>query len=231
MNHKKKYISLNEPGNASLNYGDAVFGSNNSLIWQVYLGYRPGQKYMERPNRKINLGTRWPFFGFTYEKGIGGFGSLDADYDLLKLSVSDEHSLGMVGRLKWKVEGAWFANNDFVPFMNWQHFNTSEVHMAKGGLANFKALPYYASSTDQYAVQAHIEQHFHGFFFNKIPLIKKLKWQMVGGVHYLYEPTYGHYWEVTAGIENIFKLIRVDAVFPFRESTFQQFAFRFQLGF
>jgi hypothetical protein len=80
-------------------------------------------------------------------------------------------------------------------------------------------------------LQAHVEQHFKGFIFNKIPLIKKLKWQAVGGFHYLYEPTFGHYWEATVGIENIFKLIRVDFVVPFRESGVQDFTFRFQLGF
>jgi hypothetical protein len=32
------------------------------------------------------------------------------------------------------------------------------------------------------------------------------------------------------GIENIFRIIRVDFVFPFREAQYQQFAFRFQLG-
>ncbi|MBL4585811.1 MAG: hypothetical protein JKX84_01940, partial [Flavobacteriales bacterium] len=146
------------------------------------------------------------------------------------LSISDDHSFGMVGRFEWRAEAGIFANNNFVPFMNWQHFNTSEVHVMNSGLNNFKALPYYAASTDRYFVQAHVEQHFHGFILNKIPLIKKLKWQMVGGVHYLYQPDYGNYWEVTAGIENIFKIIRFDVVFPFREADFQQVAFRFQLG-
>jgi len=231
VDYKEKYFSLNEPGNESIGYNDPVFGDNNALVLMVGFNYRPGLKYMERPNGKIDLGTKWPEFGFNYEKGIGGFGKLDANYDLLKFRVSDDYSFGMVGRFEWEASAGWFPNHAFVPFMNWKHFNTSQVHVTSSGLNRFLALPYYAASTNNYYVQIHAEHHFNGFILNKIPLIKKLKWQVVAGVHYLHEPTYGNYWEVTAGIENIFKIIRVDFVAPFRENDVQQFAFRFQLGF
>ncbi|HAP68356.1 MAG TPA: hypothetical protein DCR04_01290 [Flavobacteriales bacterium] len=229
--YKEKYFSLNEPGNESNRFNDAVYGNNNALVLTVGFTYRPGMKYMERPNGKINLGTKWPEFAFNYEKGLGGFGKLDANYDLLKLRISDDHSFGMVGRFEWEASAGWFPNNKFVPFMNWTHFNTSRVHITSSGVGRFMALPYYSASTNQYYVQVHAEQHFNGFILNKIPLLKKLKWQVVGGVHYLYEPTFGNYWEVTAGVENIFQIIRVDFVAPFRERDVQQFAFRFQLGF
>ena len=229
--YDKKYFSLNEPGNESNRFEDAVFGDNKALILNVGFSYQPGQKYMQRPDRKVNLGSKWPLIRFNYEKGIGGFGMLDADYDKLSLRVSDSHSFGMVGRFEWDVSANWFPNNNFVPFMDWEHFNTSRVHVMPGGLNRFMALSYYGASTNNYGVQLHAEQHFNGFILNKIPLIKKLKWQVVGGVHYLYEPTFGNYYEVTVGIENIFQIIRVDFVAPFREQDVQQFTFRFQLGF
>lgn len=231
VNYKQKYFSLNEPGNEALGYNAPEFGSNMALIWKLNFTYRPGLKYMERPNGKINLGTKWPTFNFAYTKGIGGFGQLDANFDQLELQVSDDHSFGMVGRFEWSTSAGWFPNNSFVPFMDFKHFNTSRVHVMSTSSNSFMALPYYAASSNQYYAQAHVEHHFNGFILNKIPLIKKLKWQVVGGIHYLYEPTYGNYWEVTAGIENIFKIIRVDFVAPFRENDVQDFTFRFQLGF
>ncbi|MFT4595101.1 MAG: hypothetical protein ACI9UR_000733 [Bacteroidia bacterium] len=231
VDFENKYFSLNQPGNADLNFNAPEFASNMALKWRLGFSYRPGQKYMERPDRKVNLGSKWPIFAFSYTKGIGGFGSLDANYDFLKLRISDSHSLGMVGRLEWQVGAGGFASSKNVPFMDWAHFSTSKVHVAPSGLGRFMALPYYAASTNSYYIEAHAEQHFNGFIFNKIPLIKKLKMQMVGGVHYLYTPSYGHYWEATVGIENIFKLIRVDFVAPFRDSGVQTFTFRFQLGF
>ncbi len=231
VDYKTKYLSLNEPGNVALPYNDPAFGPSIGLVWNLALSYQPGQKYMERPNGKINLGSKWPLLRFMYEKGIGGFGILTTDYDHLQLRISDSHSFGMVGRFEWETSAGWFPNSNNVPFIDRYHFSTSQVHIAPSGLGRFMALPYYSASTSNYYVQLHAEQHFNGFIFNKIPFIKKLKWQTVGGVHYLYEPTFGHYWEVTAGIENIFKLIRVDFVAPFRESGVQNFTFRFQLGF
>ena len=230
VDFRNKHFSLNEPGNENLAFDAPEFGSNKALKLRIDLSYRPGQKYMERPNRKINLGSKWPLFGFGYEKGIGGFGKLEANYDHLRLRISDSHSFGMVGRFQWQAHAGWFPNNKFVPFMDQYHFATSQVHITSNGLGRFMALPYYSASTDHYYVQAHAEQHFNGFIFNKIPLIKKLKWQAVGGFHYLYEPAFGHYWEATVGIENIFRIIRVDFVAPFRERGMQPFTFRFQLS-
>jgi hypothetical protein len=86
-----------------------------------------------------------------------------------------------------------------------------------------------------------IDQHFMGFFFNKIPLLKKLKWREVvtfkaawGGLSDQNNPalhpslyqfpvtstgqpiTYAlngtPYMEGSVGIENIFKFVRVDLV-------------------
>ena len=86
-----------------------------------------------------------------------------------------------------------------------------------------------------------IDQHFNGFFFNKVPLLKKLKWREVasfkgiyGGVSSINNPslhpslyqfpvtsngqpiTYAlgntPYMEGSVGIENIFKFVRIDLV-------------------
>ncbi|MFC2176740.1 DUF5686 family protein, partial [Bacteroidota bacterium] len=229
VDYPKKQFTINEPANVHLPVGSTVFDGNISWVWTLELQYQPGLKYIERPNGKINLGTPWPMFTLIYKKGIGGFGRVKSDFDQLNFRVSDNHSLGMAGSLEWQVEAGWFPNNKFVPFMDWQHFNTSRVHIVGTGLNKFSALPYYIASTNQFFVQAHLEHHFHGAVLNKIPLIKKLKWQVVGGMHYLYEPSFGNYWEVIVGIENIFKIVRVDFVFPFRERNFQQFTFRFQV--
>jgi hypothetical protein len=230
VDYKEKYLSLNEPGNEKLGYNAPEFGPSTALIWELNLTYQPGLKYMERPNGKINLGTKWPTFVFSYHKGIGGFGGLDSDYDRIKAGVYDDHSFGMVGKFEWQVSAGWFPNNKFVPFMNWQHFNTAQVHVTQSGLGRFMALPYYSASTNDFYVEAHAEHHFNGFILNKVPLIKKLKCDFVAGVHYLYEPSFGNYLEVTVGIEKIAKIIRVDFVAPFRESKVQQFTFRFQIG-
>jgi hypothetical protein len=75
------------------------------------------------------------------------------------------------------------------------------------------------------------EHHFEGFFFNKIPLFKKLKWREIIGVNGIYgafdesntselvlpDRTFTFadgipFAEAYVGVENIFRFFRVDAV-------------------
>jgi hypothetical protein len=94
----------------------------------------------------------------------------------------------------------------------------------------YNMMKYYEFASDQYA-SVGLFHHFEGLLFNKVPLIKKLKWREVvtgkalwGSVNdrnrnTLIFPSTLHalgaepYVELTAGIENIFKVFRVDFLY------------------
>src|SRR5690606_39515031 len=57
-----------------------------------------------------------------------------------------------------------------------------------------------------------LEHHFNGLLTNKIPLLNQLKWNLVAGANAFYVNSDNNYVEVFAGLENIFKLIRVDVI-------------------
>ena len=84
--------------------------------------------------------------------------------------------------------------------------------------------------SDRYA-QIFVEHHFEGLFFNRVPLFRRLKWREVvvgkavtGSLDLekhlqemlllpgMYTLNRGPYAEVSAGVENIFKVLRVDAI-------------------
>jgi hypothetical protein len=73
-------------------------------------------------------------------------------------------------------------------------------------------LDYYKYSTNKNYVEACAEHHFNGFIFNKIPLVRKTKWKAVGGFRYFTTSFENSYFEVSAGIENIFSVLRIDFV-------------------
>lgn len=227
---ENREFTTNAPVNGRYASTNSRFGDNRAMKLRVSARFRPFQKYLEYPDRKINLGSKWPQMKVTYEWGIPGVGGSVSNYSFLQFEMDRSHSLGMGGKLEWAVDLGWFAFSRNVAFADFKHFYTSEVHIVPTGLARFKALPYYLASTDNIYATAHLEHHFNGAILNKIPLIRKLKWQTVVGGHYLYEPSFGNYWELTVGIENIFRIIRVDVAFPFREAQFQQVALRVQLG-
>jgi hypothetical protein len=95
--------------------------------------------------------------------------------------------------------------------------------------STFNKLNFFEFISDKY-VGAFIENHWEGLLFDRIPLINKLKWRLVtlGRITYgsisdrhsremLLPPftkKFGNvpYAELAVGIENIFKIARVDLV-------------------
>ena len=96
----------------------------------------------------------------------------------------------------------------------------------------FNLMNYQEFVSDTY-VSLFLEHHFQGFFLNKIPVFHRLKWREIVGMRSLfgnYDPTQHAgmvfpkgmtglrstpYTEFSAGIENILKIIRVDAVWRY----------------
>ena len=87
---------------------------------------------------------------------------------------------------------------------------------------------YYEFASDQY-ISLSLTHYFDGFFFDKVPLFKKLKWREVLAVKSVWgslddkhkeimefpdnlSELTTPYVEAGAGIENIFKILRIDAV-------------------
>ena len=96
--------------------------------------------------------------------------------------------------------------------MDYHHFNGNRTIFANFRLNSYQLLDYYQYSTNKNYLEIGAEHHFNGFIFNKLPLIRKTKWKAVGGVRYFTTELKNNYFEVNAGIENIFKLIRIDFV-------------------
>jgi hypothetical protein len=115
--------------------------------------------------------------------------------------------------------------------MDFKHFNTTQTIFNPSELRSFRALPYYQYSTSGTFFEGHVEHHFNGFLFNKIPLLKKLRWQEVAGLHVLYTEQLQEYAELTVGIEKIFKILRVDYVMIFQRDQPMGNAFRLGIGF
>jgi hypothetical protein len=96
----------------------------------------------------------------------------------------------------------------------------------------FNLMDYQEFVSDMY-ISLFYEHHFQGFFLNKIPLFRKLKWREIAGIRLLKgsfdeKKHYGlllpgemkglssvPYTEFSVGLENILKVLRVDAVWRF----------------
>ncbi|WP_246849931.1 DUF5686 and carboxypeptidase regulatory-like domain-containing protein [Rufibacter roseolus] len=223
-----RVFSSNEPQNAEV--ASTAFPRHQALTVALTLTYRPGAEYISHPDRKINLGSKWPLFTLNYRKGISGVLGSDVDYDFVSLGVSDDLALGLLGTSSYSVSAGTFWRKNQLYFMDFRHFSGNRTILS-GDFSGFQLLDYYRYSTQKTYIEGHYSHHFNGFILNKLPLIRKLKWQEVGSVNYLHTAAAGHYLELGVGLEHLFKVFRMDFVTGFQERQKVSSGIRIGYGF
>jgi hypothetical protein len=177
-----------------------------------------GQKYITRPDGKINVSTgNYPSVYLQYEKAFAG-SEKQYEYDYIGMQISYNATLGNKGDLGINLKGGKFFNAENISFADYKHFNGNQTHIGTGEryLNVFNLLPYYSHSTNDQYFEAHAEHNFKGYIMNKIPLLNELQWNLVVGYHNISTPDYKPYHEFTAGFDNIgigkFRFLRVDYI-------------------
>lgn len=189
------------------------FTPHQAVIAGILLQYKPGQRYIQYPGRKVAIGSKYPTLSLSYQKGISNMLGSDVNFDKWKFSVWDDINFKIPGQLFYRFSAGGFLNRHAVFIQDYQHFNGNQTLFASPYLNSFQLAPYYANSTTaRFYGEGHIEHHFNGFLTNKIPLFRRLNWNLVAGSNAFYVNSSNNYVEVFGGLENIFKLLRVDVV-------------------
>lgn len=189
------------------------FTPHQAVVLSFDISIKPGQRYIEFPHQKVAIGSKYPTFSFNYTKGIENIFGSDVNFDKWRFTVNDDKNFKLAGQLKYKIGIGGFLNAKKVFIQDYQHFNGNRSTSASEYVNSFQLAQYYANSTtSSFYSFGHIEHHFNGLFTNKIPLFKRLNWNLVAGSNAFYVNTNNNYVEVFAGLENIFKILRVDFV-------------------
>ncbi|MCF8246213.1 MAG: DUF5686 and carboxypeptidase regulatory-like domain-containing protein [Saprospiraceae bacterium] len=204
---------------------EAALAQSRAIVLGISFRLRPGQKYMDYPDRKIVVGSEFPDLWLHYRKGIAAFGS-DVNYDRLSVALSkSDIKLGIAGVMRVRLEAGSFVNNKQVFFQDYRHFLGNETHFGNKDyyMYAFKMLPYYAHSTRRSWYEVHWEHDFKGLMTDKIPGLKKLGWNLVAGANLLYTPESKDYVEFSLGFDGLGfgRLFRVDAVTSFHQGKYQ----------
>lgn len=207
------------------------FERHQAVIASAEVQYQPGQQYIQYPRNKMAIGSKYPTFALSFQSGLDKIAGSDVQFSKWKFSVWDDLNLKLRGLLKYRFSVGGFLNSDKVPIQDYQHFNGNQLIFASRYLNSFQIAPYYRNSTTAnfYAV-AHLEHHFNGLLTNKIPLFRRLNWYLVGGGNAFFVDKDNNYVEVFAGLENIFKIIRIDVVGSYLDGNRGQVGIRIGLG-
>ena len=199
------------------NYPTTLMTANlvphKSLVVSFNVTWRPFSKYLELPERMINLGSKYPTLNFNMASGLKSIAGSDVDFVKWRLTASQNLNLKLYGKLDAKVIIGGFSNANKVFTPDYQHYLGNEIDVNYNYMNGFQLLPYYTfSNTASMYTESHFEYHLNGFISNKIPVFKKLNWFFVLGANTLNVSGKPNYFETFVSVEKIFKLIRIDFV-------------------
>jgi hypothetical protein len=202
----------------------------------VMLRYAPNQQFYQGINFRVPILNRYPIVEFMYSKGFKGVLNSEFDNHTLSLKAEKIFYISPFGWADVIVEGGRVFGQVPYPLLVAHRANqTYSYQMESFNLMNFLEFV-----SDKYA-SINIYYNMNGLIFNRIPLIKKLKWREAftfksiwGGVDadnlpnstngLLKFPTDENnktitytlekepYIEASVGISNIFRFVRVDYV-------------------
>ncbi|HHP7242520.1 MAG TPA: DUF5686 and carboxypeptidase regulatory-like domain-containing protein [Cyclobacteriaceae bacterium] len=218
----------NQPAHEELE--STAFEDHQVLKIDLELRIRFDQKYITWPDRKIIYKTDKPTIFVRLSNGMDILGT-DVSYVRLEGRINDEFNFGLAGEGKAAFSGGFFPQQGNLEFMDFKHFNGNRSILASLRVENFQLLDYYRFSTRGRYFTGHYEHHFNGFIINKFPLLRKTGVQAVGSFHFLSNQLLDSYFEIGAGIEHIFKLLRVDYFFSFRDGKPSRTGVRVGFGF
>jgi len=155
----------------------------------------------------------------------------NGSFDKWQLSMFDNMNFKMAGEFKYRVGVGGFLNSDSAGIPDLKHFNGNQTFYNIKYLNSFQLAPYYKySNSEEFYFYGHAEHHFNGLLTNKIPLFNKLKWNLVIGANTFYVNNDNYYAELFAGIENIFKMFRVDFINAYQPDLGNKFGVRLGFG-
>ena len=217
ISHDDKSYTSNNPLDP-LNFDSAPFENHNIAKFKFNGAIRFGQKYLSFPGSKFNLNTpKYPKLNFSYEKGFGATNS-HYNYDHLSVNLSQNFKLENKGRFSYNIFGGTFFGATSLGFMDAKHINGNQTHvnLDSSYLSSFKNVGYYDFSTFKNYFEYHIEHDFKGYILGKIPLLNKLNYNLILGVHGFSAEDQKPYQEFSLGINNIgwkkYRFLRVDYV-------------------
>lgn len=215
---------ISKPGD----YGDY---KTNELAFTVRYVYK--EKFIIEHFRRGSLGSNYPIINLTYTKGFkvnSPFLKSDFDYNKWKINITHDFSAGRIGQLSYILEAGITKGILPIVFLDVQKGNDTYYYNSYA----FNNMNRYEFVADKYA-SVSLQNNFGSFPFNYLPGIKKFKWRslftfksVLGNMseqnrnaNAYYNPTINYhfkipnnapYMEAGVGIENIFRLLRLDAI-------------------
>lgn len=182
------------------------------------------EKYIMGEFDRINLGTKYPILELNATYGIPGLFASNQEYYRMTFQTKHWFNVFNMGWSKYVIEAGKLWGTVPYPLLEIAPGNQTLISDQYA----YNLMNYYEFINDEY-VSVFYTHHFDGLFFNHVPFLRKLKWRevihakgIIGNIsdanaNFSIFPPYSYslskpYFEAGVGIENIFKIARIDFI-------------------
>lgn len=138
--------------------------------------------FVQGQNIRYSLGvTNWPIITATYIHGLKGVFGSDFTYNKTRLSIDQPIRYGILGNGRAKLTGEYIFEALPYPLLAYHLGNETAFYTT----ATYNLMNFGEFVSDSYA-SFQYQHNFEGFLLNRIPLMRKLKWRLVGSANVLY---------------------------------------------
>ena len=149
--------------------------------FKVGVSYEPNVTYVNTKQRRVKVNHDAPILSLTYTKGIDGLFGGQYNYNLTEAGIYKRFWLGRFGKFDANVKAGIQWNK--VPFPLLIHPAANASYIIEDN--TFYLISNLEFLNDRYASLIS-EWDLNGWLFNRVPLLKKLKWRECVGVNVLW---------------------------------------------
>ena len=216
--HSGPYVKFESPSGELIPYINTTeFGINTR--------YAPNEFYVQDGFERSKFENSRPIFNLGFLAGIKGLLGGEYNYFKIEAQVNQKLLLQPFGYTYYTIQAGKIWGD--VPFPLMKIHEGNDTYSYDFYAFNMMSMQEFVSDT---YMSLFLEHHFQGYFLNKVPLFRRLKWRELAGVRTLvgsYDPTkhtsmlfpegmkslqYNPYTEFSVGLENIFKFFKVVGV-------------------
>ena len=222
----KEYVALGKANYVRLNSTTGLHDTITSLrTSEITLRYRwaKDEEFISGSFDRTSIRSRFPIIAIQGVFGIKDIFGSDYNYQKVDLFIEHTAPIGFFGRIKYGINAGKIFGTTAYPFLKVHEGNQSYWLYPNA----FNKMNFFEFISDQY-VTGLLENHWDGLFFDRIPLVKKLKLRLVTTARVVFgsidqkhstemllpdfTKQFGTtpYVEVGAGIENILSVGRID---------------------
>jgi len=159
---------------------DSIWNVNTSEF-SAQLRWAPGEQYYQGKNFRTPIVNKYPIFSLRYLAGVKGLLGGQYNYHNFNFYAEKRFYMSQLGFTDITMESGLTLGKLPFPLLTIHRANQTYGYQ----LNSYNLMNFLEFVSDKYYA-ANFDVHFNGFFLNKIPLLRRLKWREVASFKVLY---------------------------------------------